>query len=160
MKTHDWQFFMSRRHKRTMYLWQSFFASWGLMLTTILIASSLIVKNVTWTLLDAVNIDSFQEKNMNMKNLNVKGTDQNGEPFSMGAKNAFQKFSDQDIIYFDAPTANIVNMKNGKKVNSKITANSGKLDNAKHKVTLNGNVRIKSSDGSTVNTQELEIKLK
>jgi LPS export ABC transporter protein LptC len=97
---------------------------------------------------------------MTMTNLKINGTDKNGEPFSVFTKNAFQKFSDPNTIYFESPAAELIRVKGKEKIHDKITAKKGKLDNIKHKVTLNDDVKVRSSDGSSIETAELEIDLK
>jgi LPS export ABC transporter protein LptC len=160
MQTSGWQFFVSRKHQRLSHLWQSFFAGWGLIFTITLAVSTLVFQNISWTILDIIDVGSIKQNNMTMTNLKINGTDKNGEPFSISSEKAFQKFSEQNIIYFESPAAEIVRVKGDQKIHDKITAKKGKLDNLKHRVTLNDSVKVRSSDGSSIETTEMEIDLK
>ena len=158
MKSSNWQFFISGRHRRLVRMWQALFAGWGLIFTIILGASPFVFKNMTWTILEAVDIDSVRANNLSMQNLAINGIDRAGSPFSVRAKEALQKFAEPGVLYFTRPVAVIERVANGKKIKDNIIADSGRW--VKDRVVLDGNVLIKSSDGSSVVANEMVIDLK
>jgi hypothetical protein len=160
MKSSDWQFFLSGRHRRMSRLWQSFFAGWGLFFTMVLIASPFVFRNITWSLLDAVDTESLKQNNLSVTNVKLSGVAKDGEPFSVSAKSAFQRFSEPDVIRFTEPIADVARNSGGKKIRDKISAANGRMLKNEHKIVLSGDVLVESSDGSSVRTRELEIDLK
>ena len=154
------QFLVSRRHRIISRLWQSFFAGWGLLLTIVLIASPFVVQNIAWSVLDAIDVDSLRQNNLNVNNLILNGVDKNGEPFEVSAASAVQKYSDRDTIYFTSPVADVARIMNGRIIRDNITADSGRFLKDQHKIILTGNVRVKSDDGSTASAKEMEIDLR
>lgn len=160
MNPSRWQFFLSHRHRRRNALWRSFFTGWGLFFTIILAASPFVFRNITWAVLDAVDMDSIHADNLSMKNLRLAGANKAGDPFLVIARSAAQRFSEPDVIYFERPDADMVRLKNGQKIRDKITAARGRFLKGEHKIILVGNVRVKSSDGTSANANEMEIDLK
>jgi LPS export ABC transporter protein LptC len=160
MNTSSWQFLISKRHTRLQRLWQSFFAGWGLFLTIILLASPFIFQNMTLVILDAIDMASIEQNNLSVKNLKLNGINKNGDPFSIRAQNALQKFNEPNATYFTNPIANLVRMKDGAKIHDKITAKTGKFLNDQQKIILSKNVKVDSSDGTTASANEMEIDLK
>ena len=158
MRTHNWQFFLSGRHRRLSRLWQSFFAGWGLLFTMILIVSPFVFKNITWAILEAVDMDSIQANNLSMTNLKIRGTNKKGEPFSVAAVAAVQKFAEPGVIYFTRPVADMQRVKNRQIIKDNISAETGKF--VGDKIILTGGVKILSSDGTSAKTSEMEIDLK
>jgi hypothetical protein len=160
MNGSGWQFLMSKRHIRRRRLWQSFFTGWGLFFTITLLSSPFIFKNITWAILDAIDISGIEQNNLSVTNLKLNGTDKNGDPFSIRATNALQKFSEPNATYLTNPVANTVRIKNGVKIRDKITAKRGKFLNDRQVMILSDNVRIKSSDGTSASANEIRINLK
>ena len=155
-----WQYFISERHRRIQAMWRFFFAGWGLFFTLILAVSPFVFRNMAWSILDAVDIEALRQNNMSIANLKMNGTDKNGEPFAITTRAAFQKFSQPNIIYFEAPVAQVVRAQNGKKIKDKISAQMGKLLKNERRVVLSDDVRVESSDGTTARANEMEIDLK
>ena len=158
MKSNDWHFFMSKRHRRLTRIWQSFFAGWGLFFTITLIASPFVFKNITWAILNSINMDSIQANNLFMTNLTIRGRNNKDEPFSVSAAQALQKFAEPGIIHFTKPVATTVRRKGAEEIQDRITAETGLFKS--DRIILTGNVVIKSSDGSTAKTNEMEIGLR
>jgi len=154
-----WQFFMSGRHRRRGRIWQSLFTGWGLFFTIALLASPFVFQNMTWVILDAINLDSIQQNNMSMTNPKIFGTDKRGNPFSIRAAKAQQRFDDQDTFYFTEPFAEVVRIQKDKKITDKISARQGKFLIGPQKIILSGGVSVKSSDGSGGQANEMEINL-
>jgi hypothetical protein len=159
MAARNWHFFISNRHRRLSRFWQSFFAGWGLLFTIILIASPFVFQNMTWAILDTVDMDSIQRNNLSMTNLKINGFDKRGEPFSVNVRSALQKFAEPDVIYFTEPSASTARDKEGRKVRDDITARAGRFLKNKQKIVLTGSVLIKSSDGTSASANEMEIEL-
>ncbi|MDR1826090.1 MAG: LPS export ABC transporter periplasmic protein LptC [Rickettsiales bacterium] len=157
--TNKWQFFISKRHRRIQAWWRFFFAGWGLLFTLILVASPFVFKNMAWSILDIVDIDSIRQNNLSVTNFKMNGTDRNGNPFSLFTRAAFQRFSEPDVLYFEAPNANIVRPKNGKPVQENISAQMGKFFKKTNKIILSDDVRVKSGDGTSARANEMEIEL-
>jgi LPS export ABC transporter protein LptC len=141
-------------------LWRSFFTGWGLFFTIILIASPFVFRNITWAVLDAVDMDSIQANNLSITNLNLNGTDKNGDSFSISAESALQRFSEPDVIRFIRPAASVARLKDGIKIRDNITADTGRFYKNSQKIILSGNVRVDSSDKTSAATNEMEIDLK
>lgn len=160
MRSEKRHFIISSRHKRVQTLWRTFFAGWGLLFTLILIVSPFVVRNMTWSILDAVDFESVRQNNMSLSNLKLFGTDKNGEPFSVFTHAAFQRFSEPDIIHFETPVANIVRIQNGKKIRDKITADKGRFLKNRQRIVLSNNVLVESDDGTTARANQMEIDLK
>ena len=159
MNPSNWQFFISRRHRRRNALWRSFFTGWGLFFTIVLVASPFVFKNITWAILDAVDMDTIRQNNLSVTNLSLAGTNKDGDPFSISARSAIQRFSDPDAIHFDRVVANVVRVRNKQKIRDKITADTGRFHKNARKVVLDGNVRVNSSDGTSASANEMEIDL-
>jgi hypothetical protein len=151
---------MSKHHIRRGRIWQFFFTGWGLFCTIILLMSPFIFKNITWTILDSINMSSIEQNNLSITNLMLSGVNKDGDPFAIKASTALQKFDEPDATYFENPVATVVRVKNGAKVRDEITALRGKFLNDQQKIILSRNVRIKSSDGTTTTANEMEIDLK
>jgi hypothetical protein len=161
MTSSKWQFFISKRHRRIRGLWQTFFAGWGLLFTLILVASPFVFRNMAWSILETIDLDSMKKNNMAIQNLNMKGTDRNGRPFSLTTRSAFQRFSEPNVLYFEAPVVNTARVKNGGAVvRDNISAQMGKFYKDKSLVVLSDDVRVISSDGTSARANEMEIELK
>ncbi|MDR1071581.1 MAG: LPS export ABC transporter periplasmic protein LptC [Rickettsiales bacterium] len=160
MAVRNRHFFISNRHRRLSRFWQSFFAGWGLLFTIILIISPFVFKNMTWAILDAVDMESIRRNNLSMTNLKINGIDKNGDPFSMNVRTALQKFAEPDVIYFTEPTAEITRNAKSGKIRDDIAARSGRFLKDRRKIVLTDNVVVKSSDGTSATANEMEIELK
>ena len=160
MKSTNWHFFLSNRHRRAAALWRYFFGGWGLFFLLILAAAPFVVRNIQWTIIDQIDRTSIRENTLNVKGLVINGRNRDGDLFSVAAKSAVQKYSEEDVIYFFQPTADIPQTKNGRKIRSVITASYGKFIKSAEKIILTENVRVKSSDGSTASGNAMEIDLK
>lgn len=94
-----------------------------------------------------------------MSNASFAGIDQNGEPFTINAKTGRQEYDKPNIIYMDTVSGTITRISDGKKIRDNIAANTGEYNRETKIITLRGNVRINSSNGDKVRTNELVIKL-
>ena len=141
------------------WLWQSFFVGWGLLFTIVLIVSPFIVQNITWSLLDAIDMESIKQNNFDATNLRLSGTDKKGEPFLILSELALQKFSEPNVIHFVEPIAYITNEQDGEKIERRISARTGKFLQDLNRIILTTEVLVESSDGTTARANQMEIDL-
>lgn len=152
-------FIIFTKHQRLKRLWQFFFTGWGLVMIAALIAGSLFTKQLLWTPISAINMTDIVTNQFKMSDANFAGIDQNEEPFKIKAKNARQKYNEPDIIYLEVVSGTVNRKANGKKITDNISADTAKYNKKGKTITLIGNVKIFSSNGDKVFTNELVIKL-
>lgn len=124
-----------------------------------LVAGSLFTKQILWTPISAINMTDIVSKQFKMSNAAFVGTDKNGEPFKLRANSGYQEYDNPDVIFLDTVSGTISRSSNNAKITDNITANRGKYNRKKKTITLNGNVRVDSSNGDKVRTDELVIRL-
>lgn len=159
MKESKRNFIIVSKHRRWKRLWQFFFTGWGLVMVAILIAGSLFTKQLLWTPITAINMTDIVSNQFKMTNASFAGTDKNGEPFSIHAATGRQEYNNPDTILLERVSGTIKRISDGKKITDKITANNGNYNRVLKNITLTGNVRVISSNGDKVFTNELVIKL-
>lgn len=159
MKKDKRSFIILTKHKRLKRLWQFFFTGWGLVMIAALVAAPLFTKQLLWTPISAVNMTDIVSNQFKMSGASFVGTDKNGEPFRLRAKTGYQEYDNPDIIFMDTVSGTISRVTGGKKITDTITANRGQYNRTKKHITLTGNVRVDSSNGDKVRTNELVIKL-
>lgn len=94
-----------------------------------------------------------------MSGASFVGTDENGEPFEIRAKTGYQEYENPDTIFLDTVSGVVRRTSDGTKITDNISAKHGQFNRTQKKIILTGNVRIDSSNGDKVRTQELVIKL-
>ena len=94
-------FIIVTRHKRLKRWWQFFFTGWGLVMIAALVAGSLFTKQLLWTPISAINMTDIVTNQFKMTNASFVGTDKNGEPFKIRAKNGYQEYNNPDIIFLE-----------------------------------------------------------
>lgn len=159
MKTDKRNFIILSKHKRLKRLWQFFFTGWGLVMIAALVAGSLFTKQLLWTPISAINMTDIVSNQFKMSGASFSGIDKNGNPFKLRAKTGHQEYDTPDIVFLDAISGTITRNSNGNKITDNIIANTGKYNKTKKTITLNGDVRVDSSNGDRVRTNELVIKL-
>lgn len=147
------------KHRRLKRLWQFFFTGWGLVMVVALIAGALFSKQLLWTPISAINMTDIVSNQFKMSGASFSGTDTNGEPFKIHAKSARQEYDNPDIIFLDHVYGTINRVSNKEKITDNISANSGRYNKKNKTVTLLNNVKIDSSNGDKIRTDELVIKL-
>lgn len=152
-------FIIFTKHRRLKRLWQFFFTGWGLVMVAALVAGSLFTKQLIWTPISAINMMDIVSNQFKMSGASFAGTDQNGEPFKIRAKTARQEYDNPDVIYLDIVSGTVSRQTNGQKITDDISARSGEYNRSGKTITLRGNVRINSSNGDKVLTEELVIRL-
>lgn len=152
-------FIIFMKHQRWKRLWQFFFTGWGLVMVAALVAASLFTKQLLWTPISAINMKDIASNQFKMSNAVFAGTDTSGEPFKLRAESGRQEYSHPDIIYIEKVSGVINRVSDGNKVTDNITARAGRYNRTKKTIVLLGDVRVDSSDGNKILTNELVIKL-
>ena len=94
-----------------------------------------------------------------MSNAEFSGTDTNGEPFEIRATSGRQEYNQPNIILLDNVSGTVTRVSNNAKIIDNIAADTGRYDRIQKTITLLQNVRIDSSNGDKIRTDELVIKL-
>ena len=94
-----------------------------------------------------------------MSGASFAGTDTNGEPFKLRAASGRQEYGKPDIIFLENVSGTVVRRTDGKRITDEIRASRGQYNRRNKTVTLRGNVRIDSSNGDKILTDELVVKL-
>lgn len=152
-------FIILTKHKRLKRLWQFFFTGWGLVMVAALVAGALFTKQLLWTPISAINMTDIVTNQFKMTGASFVGTDKNGEPFKLRAKVGYQEYDNPDVVFMDSVAGTISRVTGGTKVVDNITANRGQYNRVHKKITLTGDVRVDSSNGDKVRTEELVIRL-
>lgn len=152
-------FIIFTKHRRLKRLWQFFFTGWGLVMVAALIAGSLFTRQLLWTPISAINMTDIVSNQFKMSNASFAGTDTNGEPFKIHAATGRQEYGQPDIIFLDTVSGVINRQSDGARITDNIVADSGEYDRRGKTITLIGNVRVDSSNGDKIRTQELVIRL-
>lgn len=152
-------FIIFAKHRRWKRLWQFFFTGWGLVMVAALVAGTLFTKQLLWTPITAINMQDIVANQFKMSGAVFAGTDKNGEPFKLRAKTARQEYDNPDIIFMDQLSGNISRKSAGQKITDDISARTGQYNRTARNITLRGDVRVNSSNGDKILTEELVIKL-
>ncbi|MFQ6739509.1 MAG: LPS export ABC transporter periplasmic protein LptC [Alphaproteobacteria bacterium] len=152
-------FLIFRKHKRLTRLRQFFFTGWGLVMIASLIAGALFTKQILWTPISAINMTDIVSNQFKMSNASFYGTDKNGEPFSVRASSGRQEYDNPNIVFLDNVSGTTVRIDNNKKITDNIRANTARYDRKAKTLTLLGHVRIDSSNGDKILTDEMVIQL-
>ncbi|MBE6457646.1 MAG: hypothetical protein E7011_02465 [Alphaproteobacteria bacterium] len=152
-------FIILTKHKRLKRLWQFFFTGWGLVMIAALVAGSLFTKQILWTPISAINMTDIVSNQFKMSGASFVGTDKNGNPFKIRAATGYQEYATPDIIFLDSVSGTVTRTTGGVKITDNISARHGQYNRANKQITLTGNVRVDSSNGDQVRTNELVIRL-
>jgi len=94
-----------------------------------------------------------------MTNASFVGTDKDGNPFKINAVSGRQEYKKPDIILLEKPSGVVTrNTENGK-VTDKVSATTGKFNIKTKELKLRGHVRVDSSNGDKILTEEMVIQL-
>ena len=124
-----------------------------------LVAGALFTKQLLWTPITAINMTDIVTNQFKMTGASFVGTDKNGEPFKLRAKVGYQEYDNPDVVFMDSVAGTISRVAGGTRVVDNIIANRGQYNRVHKKITLTGNVRVDSSNGDKVRTEELVIRL-
>jgi LPS export ABC transporter protein LptC len=150
---------VSGKHKRLQRLWQFFFTGWGLVMMAALAAAPFFTKNLIWTPISSIDVKAVARNQFKMENASFAGTDKNGEPFMIRADYARQEYADQDKIFLTGVRAKTVRIMKDAKITDTIAAAHGVYEKSVKKITLTGNIRVDSSNGDKIRTEEMVIQL-
>ena len=70
-----------------------------------------------------------------------------------------KEYNKPDIIFLEKPSGTIVRTTDGKKITDKVSASNGKFNIKSKELDLRGNVRVDSSNGDKILTDEMVIQL-
>jgi hypothetical protein len=152
-------FIIFSKHKRLKRLWQFFFTGWGLVMVAALVAGALFTKQLLWTPISAINMTDIVTNQFKMSGASFVGTDKNGEPFRLRARTGYQEYDKKDSVFLEDVSGNISRTSGSVKITDNIVANHGHYNRKNKTITLTGNVRVDSSNGDKLRTNELVIKL-
>ncbi len=124
-----------------------------------LVAGALFTKQLLWTPISVINMTDIVTNQFKMSGAAFVGTDKNGEPFKLRAKTGYQEYDKPDFVFMDSVSGTISRVMAGTKVVDNISADRGQYNRKKKTITLLGNVRVDSSNGDKLRTDELVIKL-
>ncbi|MBQ4069958.1 MAG: LPS export ABC transporter periplasmic protein LptC [Alphaproteobacteria bacterium] len=152
-------FIIFSKHRRLKRLWQFFFTGWGLVMVAALVAGSLFTKQLLWTPISAINMTDIVSNQFKMSGASFSGIDKNGQPFKIKAKTGRQEYEKPDIVFLDIVSGTVTRESDGHRITDNISANQGQYNRATKTIKLLGNVRVDSSNGDKIRTEELVIKL-
>lgn len=124
-----------------------------------LVAGALFTKQLLWSPISAINMHDVISNQFKMSGAAFSGIDKNGEAFRVTAAVGRQEYDKPDIIILETVAGYTTQFRDGKKVVYNFSATSGEYNRKNKKITLSGNVHIKSDDGSELDTKELVVKL-
>ncbi len=124
-----------------------------------LVAGSLFTKQLLWTPISAINMTDIVSNQFKMSGASFSGIDKNGRPFKIKAKTCRQEYEKPDIVFLDIVSGTITRESDGHRITDNISANQGQYNRATKTIKLLGNVRVDSSNGDKIRTEELVIKL-
>lgn len=124
-----------------------------------LVAGSLFTKQLLWTPISVINMTDIVTNQFKMSNASFVGTDKNGEPFKLRAQTGYQEYDKPDVVFMDAVSGTLSRASGGVRVIDNIVANKGQYNRKTKTISLTGNVRVDSSNGDKLRTDELVIKL-
>ena len=152
-------FIIFSKHRRLQRLWQFFFTGWGLVMVAALVAGALFTRQLLWTPISAIDMHDIATNQFKMTDASFSGLDRDGNPFQIHAATARQEYDQPDIVFLDTIRGNITRRVDGKLERNDVSANHGKYEIKLKRVTLSGNVNMKSSTGDVAITDEMVIKL-
>lgn len=159
MKSDHRNFIIFSKHKRLTRLWQLFFTGWGLVMVAVLVAASLFTKQILWTPITAINMKDMANNQFKMTNASFVGVDKDNNPFKIHAVSGHQKYRQPDIVFLEQPSGTITRSTDEGKVTDVVSAQRGQFNHKEKVLTLEGNVRVNSSNGDKILTDELVVQL-
>ncbi len=152
-------FIIFSKHRRLKRLWQFFFTGWGLVMVAALVAGSLFTRQILWTPISAINMTDIVSNQFKMSGASFVGTDKNGDPFKLRAARGYQEYDTPHIIHLESVSGTVNRTTGKQKITDNIRATSGRYNRNNKTITLQGDVRVDSSNGDKIRTKELVITL-
>ena len=124
-----------------------------------LVAGVLFTKQLLWTPISVINMTDIVTNQFKMSGASFVGTDKNGQPFKLQAKTGYQAYENPDVVFMDAVSGTVSRETGGARITDNIVADKGQYNRKDKTISLTGNVRVDSSNGDKIRTDELVIKL-
>ena len=159
MKKDHRNFIIISKHKRLTRLWQFFFTGWGLVMVAVLVAASFLTKQIIWTPISAINMRDIVTNQFKMTNASFVGTDKDGNPFKINALSGRQEYNKPDIVFLEKPSGTVTRTTDNKKITDNVSAKTGQFNLKTKELKLRGHVRVDSSNGDKILTEEMVIQL-
>ena len=159
MKKNQRNFIIISKHKRLTRLWQFFFTGWGLVMIAVLVAASFLTKQIIWTPISAINMHDVVTNQFKMTNASFVGTDKDGNPFKINAMSGRKEYNKPDIVFLEKPSGTVTRTTDNKKITDKISAQTGQFNLKTKELSLRGHVRVDSSNGDKILTEEMVVQL-
>ena len=159
MKQNQRNFIIISKHKRLTRLWQFFFTGWGLVMVAVLAAAPLFTKQILWTPITAINMKDVVRNQFKMTNATFVGIDKHNNPFKINAVSGTQEYNKPDIVFLEKPSGTVIRDTDKGKITDNISANRGQFNRKDKILTLNGDVRVNSSNGDKILTDEMVVRL-
>ena len=159
MKNSQRNFIIISKHKRLTRLWQFFFTGWGLVMVAVLAAAPFLTKQILWTPISAINMRDIVTNQIKMTNASFVGTDKDGNPFKINAQSGRKEYDKPDIIFLEKPFGTVTRTTNKTKTTDKISAQTGQFNLKTKELSLRGHVRVDSSSGDKILTEEMVVQL-
>ena len=159
MKPDKRNFIIFSKHRRLTRLWQFFFTGWGLVMVAILAAAPFLTKQILWTPITAVNMRDVVTNQFKMTNASFSGIDKDGNPFKIHAVSGHQEYGKPDVVFLEKPSGTVTRVTDNKKITDIISAKKGKFNLKTKELSLYGHVRVDSSNGDKMLTEEMVVQL-
>jgi len=128
-------------------------------MVAVLVAAPLLTKQILWTPITAINMRDIVTNQFKMTNASFSGTDKDGNPFKIHAVSGYQEYGNPDVVFLEKPSGTITRTTAKGKSTEKISAISGQFNHKEKVLTLNGHVRMDSSNGDKILTDKMVIRL-
>ena len=128
-------------------------------MVAVLVAASIFTKQILWTPISAINMKDIVSNQFKMTNAYFVGQDKDNNPFKLHAETGRQTYDEPDIVYLEKPSGTITRTTSKGKVVQKISSKTGEYNHNTKVLTLRGHVRMDSSDGDKILTEEMVIEL-
>ena len=159
MKNNQRNFIIISKHKRLTRLWRFFFTGWGLVMVAVLVAASFFTKQILWTPISAINMRDIVTNQFKMTNASFVGIDKDGNPFKINAESGRKEYDKPDIVFLEKPSGTVTRVTDNKKITDIISAKKGKFNLKTKELSLYGHVRVDSSNGDKMLTEEMVVQL-
>ncbi len=124
-----------------------------------LVAGALFSRQLLWTPISAINMGDITSNQFKMSNASFAGTDADGMPYRLRAVAGRQEYENPDIVFLETVSGTFDRKSDGKIIKNDVSANAGQYNRRDRTITLMGNVRVKTSTGDKLLTDQLVIKL-
>jgi len=128
-------------------------------MVAVLVSASFLTKQILWTPISAINMRDIVTNQIKMTNASFVGTDKDGNPFRITAESGHKEYEKPDIIFLEKPFGTVTRKTDGKKITDKISARTAQFNLKTKELNLRGHVRVDSSNGDKMLTEEMVIQL-